>query len=70
MNKAYVNKKQIQVLGYGGLIPFYGCVLAVYYSNNPDFWIFALHSYAVVIAAFLGAISWGVVLESEQISVG
>ena len=64
-----MNQRQIQALGYGGLIPFFGCVLLSYRSDQPDFWVFSLHVYAVMIASFLGAISWGLVLSYKEMSM-
>jgi hypothetical protein len=61
-----LNQRQIQALGYCGLIPFYGCAVLAYRSDQPDFWIFSIHAYAGLIVAFLGAISWGLELSSRE----
>ena len=61
-----MNQRQIQALGYGGLIPFYGCAVLAYRSDQPDFWIFSIHVYAGLIVSFLGAISWGLVLSCRE----
>lgn len=55
----------IKALGYGGLIPFLAGVFALMSTSDPGFRGFAagsLVAYGAVIAAFLGAAHWGVVL--------
>ncbi|MDG2202954.1 MAG: DUF3429 domain-containing protein [Burkholderiales bacterium] len=61
-----MRQAQIKILGYGGLIPFFGCVALAYGSEQSDFWIYSLHIYGVIIASFLGAISWGLAISSKS----
>ncbi len=56
----------IQSLGYGGLIPFFGCAFLVYWFDQAEFWVFAIHLYAALIISFLGAISWGLALSNQD----
>ncbi|MDC1312238.1 DUF3429 domain-containing protein [Burkholderiales bacterium] len=60
------HSKLIQYLGYGGLIPFYGCAFLVYWLNQPEFWVYAIHVYASMIISFLGALSWGFALSIKD----
>ena len=51
-------------LGFGGLIPFVGLAAAIWVAR-PGSWPFvtlALLAYGAVIASFLGAIHWGLVM--------
>jgi hypothetical protein len=53
-------------LGYAGLIPFLICLAMLLATDNPvrvDLVIDALRYYAAVIASFLGAIHWGVLIK-------
>jgi hypothetical protein len=51
------------LLGYGGLIPFLGCVAAAWAGIPAGFpAIEAFLAYAAVILAFLGGIHWGMAL--------
>lgn len=58
----------IQGLGYGGLIPFFGCAFLAYWFDQSDLWVFAIHGYASLIISFLGAISWGFALTVSDMS--
>jgi hypothetical protein len=51
-------------MGYGGLIPFVSLALAVWIADPAyrAFIGFALLGYGAVIASFLGAIHWGLVM--------
>lgn len=66
MDDAPSHFKLIQYLGYGGLIPFYGCAFLVYWLNQSEFWVYAIHVYASLILSFLGAISWGFALSTND----
>ena len=69
MNEAsHLISRQIIVLGYGGLLPFYGCVFLAYQSDDPVFWTTGLHVYAGLIASFLGAVYWGLA-SSEKFTI-
>ena len=51
-------------MGYGGLIPFVGLSLAIWFAN-PAYRVFsslALLGYGAVIASFLGALHWGMAM--------
>jgi Protein of unknown function (DUF3429) len=51
-------------LGYGGLIPFVGLTAALWITR-PGEWSFAsaaLLGYSAIIASFLGAIHWGLLM--------
>lgn len=62
--------RRLQVLGYGGLIPFVGLAVAVQLLEP-----FALQSlarvaltlYAVTILSFVGAVSWGIALSDDRL---
>jgi hypothetical protein len=58
----------IQGLGYGGLIPFFGCAFLAFWFDQSAFWMFAIHSYAALIISFLGAVSWGFALSIKDMS--
>ena len=51
-------------LGYAGLIPFVGLVLAIWFSDASDRVrsLAALLAYSATILSFLGAIHWGLVM--------
>lgn len=51
-------------LGLGGLIPFYGCVLAAYMLPHPynAMGMNLLKPYGAVILSFLGGVHWGLAL--------
>ena len=53
-------------LGYAGLIPFVGLVLAVWFSDASDRVrsAAALLAYSATILSFLGAIHWGLVMRA------
>ena len=53
-------------LGYAGLIPFVGLVLAVWFSDASDRVrsVAALLAYSATILSFLGAIHWGLVMRA------
>ena len=63
--------KQIKLahqLGFAGLLPFFFCLPANYFLNDP-FRSFALDcfiAYSVVILTFTGAVHWGVALKAEE----
>ncbi|OSZ64702.1 DUF3429 domain-containing protein [Hydrogenophaga sp. IBVHS2] len=55
-------RRLIDLLGYGGLLPFVGLALLLWLVT-PDLapWVaMALSAYAALIASFLGGIHWGV----------
>ena len=55
-------------LGFGGLIPFVGLAAALWVAR-PGSWTFvtlALLAYGAVIASFLGAIHWGLVMREAR----
>lgn len=55
-------RRLIDLLGYGGLLPFAGLALLLWLVT-PDLapWVaMALSAYAALIASFLGGIHWGV----------
>lgn len=68
MSDVHSHVRLIQGLGYGGLIPFFGCAFLVYWFDQSDLWVFAIHSYASLIISFLGAISWGFALSVNDMS--
>ncbi|WP_051074938.1 DUF3429 domain-containing protein [Thioalkalivibrio sp. ALJ16] len=62
----------LQVLGYGGLIPFVFFGAAAWMAQ-PEWQAFALEAlalYGAVILSFLGAIHWGIYLADRQHRVG
>lgn len=55
-------------LGFGGLVPFVGLAAALWVAR-PGSWPFvtlALLAYGAVIASFLGAIHWGLVMREAR----
>ena len=54
-------RKDIQRLGYGGLIPFAALALAVWAvpTGQRHFFTLALAAYSATIVSFLGGIHWG-----------
>ena len=57
-----------QLLGWGGVIPFLGCGLAVH-TNNADLVLYGFvggTSYAAVILTFLGAVHWGLAMSDNR----
>ena len=66
-----LDKKNVAtVLGYAGLIPFIAAS-GVLFTDNPGFTGPALYSltvYAAVILAFMGAVHWGVAMQSNASS--
>ncbi len=53
------------VLGFGGLIPFYGCALGVWLTASPEWSGYLLYvqvAYGACIASFIGAVHWGLAL--------
>lgn len=46
-------------LGFGGVLPFYGCVFALWNGEASAAATAVLLNYAAVILAFLGAVHWG-----------
>lgn len=55
-------------LGYAGLLPFAGCVLAVVLLDGAAraFAMQALVAYGAVILSFLGAVHWGLLLRTGE----
>ena len=47
------------LLGFGGLLPFYGCAFALWNGDAQAAAVGVLLNYAAVILAFLGAVHWG-----------
>ncbi len=61
----------MRILGFGGLIPFYGLSIAVLFSQDANLRNLAfvgLSVYAVAILAFLGAIHWGLAIAVSDLS--
>ncbi len=62
-------RQQRRVLGYAGLLPFAAC-LAVLLLSNDRAWIdhaaANMRYYAALIAAFLGAVHWGIPADSRE----
>ena len=59
-----------QWLGFAGLLPFYGALLALVMGDADPAapaWR-ALIGYGVVILTFLGAVHWGVAIASERVA--
>lgn len=58
-------------LGYAGLLPFVGCVLAVALLDGEAraFAVRALVAYGAVILSFLGAVHWGLLLRAGEPNV-
>jgi len=46
-------------LGFGGVLPFYGCVFALWNGDAEAAATAVLLNYAAAILAFLGAVHWG-----------
>ncbi|MFN7192935.1 MAG: DUF3429 domain-containing protein [Rhodospirillales bacterium] len=46
-------------LGFGGLLPFYGCVFALWKGDAEAAATAVLLNYAAAILSFLGAVHWG-----------
>ncbi|WP_017925276.1 DUF3429 domain-containing protein [Thioalkalivibrio sp. HL-Eb18] len=62
----------LQVLGYGGLIPFVALGFGAWMAQ-PEWQVFALEAlafYGAVILSFLGAIHWGLYLADREHRVG
>ena len=58
-----------QVLGYGGLIPFFAAAIASWTVSGPVFGIDPIdagRAYGAVILSFLGGIRWGIALTSAK----
>ena len=55
-------------LGFGGIVPAYGCLYFMSISDSPAYWGQALTWYAALIITFVGAISWGHALSHSSIS--
>ena len=55
-------------LGFGGIVPAYGCLYFMSISDSPAYWGQALTWYAALIITFVGAISWGYALSHSSIS--
>lgn len=61
----------MRILGFGGLIPFYGLSITVLLAPDASLRNFAfvgLSVYAVAILAFLGAIHWGLAMAVSDLS--
>ena len=57
------------ILGFGGLIPFFGLVTLLALTSQPDLKFFigrSLVSYAAVILSFLGGARWGLALRCKD----
>jgi hypothetical protein len=55
-------------MGYAGLVPFVVLALAIWFAN-PSYRVFsslALLGYGAVIASFLGALHWGLVMRDAH----
>lgn len=62
--------RRLQVLGYGGLIPFVGLAVAVQLLEPLALQALArdaLMLYAVTILSFVGAVSWGIALSDDRL---
>jgi len=56
-----------RILGFAGLIPFWGAALAPFaLPDQAGFWLSAQTAYAAVILAFMGAVHWGLQMASDQ----
>jgi hypothetical protein len=61
----------MRMLGFGGLIPFYGLSIAVLFSQDANLRNLAfvgLSVYAVAVLAFLGAIHWGLAMATPDLA--
>ena len=61
----------MRLLGFGGLVPFYGLSIAVLFSQDANLRNLAfvgLSVYAVAILAFLGAIHWGLAIATPDLT--
>ncbi len=52
-----------KILGYSGLVPFFGFALLYYVFNEP--WYFALVVYSALIFSFLSGLLWASTLNHE-----
>ena len=52
-----------KILGYSGLVPFFGFALLYYVFNEP--WNFALVVYSALIFSFLAGLLWASTLNHE-----
>jgi hypothetical protein len=61
-------KNKVQILGYGGLIPFVFFCISVWIVSPElqPFAALALTGYASTIVAFLGGIHWGIAFKVES----
>jgi hypothetical protein len=71
MNKHFLNKRLVQVLGYAGLIPFILLTLACWLIHPDWFTAFirAQLAYGIAILSFLGGIHWGATMMCEHLSI-
>ncbi len=61
----------MRILGFGGLIPFYGLSIAVLFSRDANLRNLAfvgLSVYAMAVLAFLGAIHWGLAMATPDLA--
>jgi len=62
--------QRLQVLGYGGLIPFAALAVGAHLVGDSGLSVIvndALTIYAITILSFVGAISWGIALADDQL---
>ena len=67
-NNSEIYPQLAKLMGFGGLIPFFGCAVLMYAGNTEASIIalFASAIYAAVILSFVGAVHWGLTMREDR----